>query len=74
MAGGDVEKDEFIGPIGVVARRHLDGVSGVRDFDELDALNDAPFVDVETGNDSFRENHIILHPRKASGKTNAADG
>ncbi len=45
---GDVEEHELVGAFGVVTRRQLDGVAHVTDADEVDALHDAPRVDVET--------------------------
>src|ERR1035437_1320820 len=51
---GDVEEDQLVGPLGVVAGSQLDRVAGVEQLDELDAFDDAPGVHVETGDDSHR--------------------
>src|SRR5262249_18631931 len=51
VAGGDVEEDELVGPLPVVAGRELHRVAGVAQPDEVDALDHAAAVDVETGDD-----------------------
>ncbi len=48
-AGRDVEEDELVGALGVVAGGQLDGVAGVAQADEVDALHDPAGVDVEAG-------------------------
>ena len=52
---GDVEKDQLVGAFAVVARRQLDRVAGVAQPDEVDALDDAPFGDVEAGDDALAQ-------------------
>ena len=47
VRGGDVEEDELVGALGVVARGELDRIARVADVDEVRALDDAPVVDVE---------------------------
>ena len=44
---GDVEEDELVRALGVVARGQLDRIAGVAQVDEVDALHDAALVDVE---------------------------
>ena len=51
--GGDVEEDQFVGAIAVVAVGKFDGVAGIAQVDEVDALDDAAAGDVETGDDAF---------------------
>ena len=51
--GGDVEEDEFIGAIAVVALGEFDGVARIAQVDEVDALDDAAAGDIETGDDAF---------------------
>ena len=51
-AGGDVEEDQLVGAIGVVARGLLDGVAGVAQRLEVHALHHPPAGDIETGNDA----------------------
>ena len=52
---GDVQKGEFVGALRVVARRDLDRVAGVAQFDEVDTLDDTAAGDVQAGDDSFGE-------------------
>ena len=61
VRGGDVEEDELVGALGVVARRQLDGVAGVADVDEVDALDHAPVADVEA-----RDDALAVHGAAAS--------
>ncbi len=44
---GDIEEDELVCALGVVARRELDRITRVADADEVDALDHAAGVDVE---------------------------
>jgi len=55
VAGADVEEHQLVGAVLLVAPRDLDGVAGVAQLEEVDALDDAAAVDVETGDDSFGE-------------------
>ena len=48
---GDVEEDQLVGALGVVAGGQLDRVAGVAQVDEVDALHDPAGVDVEAGDD-----------------------
>ena len=48
---GDVEEDQLVGALGVVAGGQLDRVAGVAQVDEVHALDDAAGVDVEAGDD-----------------------
>ncbi len=54
---GDVEEHEFVGALGVVAGRELDGVARVAEVHEAGALHHAPGVDVQARDDTFRERH-----------------
>ena len=42
VRGGDVQEHDLVGALAVVVRGQLDGVAGVADVDEFDALDDAP--------------------------------
>ena len=53
MRRGDVEEDELVGALGVVARGELDRVAGVAQVDEVRALDDAPAVDVQARDDAL---------------------
>ena len=55
MAGADVEEDEFIGPLLLVASRDFNGITGVAQVDEVDTLDDADVLDVEAGDDANLE-------------------
>src|SRR5208283_3287310 len=59
--GGDVEEDELVGALFVVARGQLDGIAGVAQADEIDALDDAAGGDVEAGDDAFGEHGSDPH-------------
>ncbi len=55
MGGGDVEKAQFVGAGGVIGDRRFDGIAGVAQIDEVDALDDAAVLDVETGDHAHLE-------------------
>ena len=57
VRGRDVEEHELVGTLAIVVRGELDGISGVADIDEFDALDDATGVDVEAGNHALE-----VHP------------
>ena len=50
---GDVEKGELICTLLVVAGGNLHRVSGIAQFNKIDALDHAATSDVQTGNDAF---------------------
>ena len=56
-ARGDVEEGQLVGSLSPVASRELDRVTGVAEVLEVDALDDAAGVDVETGDDTNGEGH-----------------
>jgi hypothetical protein len=58
MRCGDVQEDELVGALGVVARRELDRVAGIADVDEVGSLDDPPIGDVEAGDQALQR-----HPR-----------
>jgi hypothetical protein len=45
----DVEEDDLVGPLVLVAHRQLDRVAGITQVHELDAFHHAAFVDVQAG-------------------------
>ena len=65
MGGGDVEKAQLIGAGGVIGDRRFDGIAGVAQIDEVDALDDAAVLDVETGDHAHLEHCMILLGRGA---------
>jgi len=57
---GDVEENQLIGTLRIVALRHRDGVADIGEltrfgFAKLDAARDLAVVDVEAGNDAAAE-------------------
>ena len=52
VARGDVEEAELVGPGRVIGLRRLDRIAGVDQVDELHALDDAPVLHVEAGNEA----------------------
>ena len=65
MTGGNIEKGNFVGAFIVVTARDLNRVSGVADTHEVNALHDAPLIDIKAGNDALGERHQSL-PKNAS--------
>ena len=61
---GDVEEDELVGALGVVALGQLDRVAGVAQVDEVRALDDAAGVDVQA-RDHALEVHGQARPSAA---------
>ena len=59
VAGGDVEEDEFVRALLVVAAGDLDGVAGVAQADEVGPLHDAAAVHVEAGNDPLGQHRVV---------------
>jgi hypothetical protein len=53
--GRDVEESDLVGALVIVAFGDLHRITGIAQFDEIDALDHAAGVDVETGNDAFGE-------------------
>ena len=51
--GGDVQKGQLIGPLGVVARGNLYRVARIAQFNKIDTLDHAASGNVKTGNDAF---------------------
>ena len=58
---GDVEEDELVRALDVVALGQLHGVAGVADVDEVRALDDASGVDVQA-----RDDALELHAAKVA--------
>ena len=51
--GGNVQKGQLIGPLGVVARGNLYRVARIAQFNKIDTLDHAASGNVKTGNDAF---------------------
>src|SRR4029077_11505557 len=67
VGGGDVEKTKLVGAGGVIGDCRFDGIAGVAQIDEVDALDHAAVLDVEAGNDADLEHFYLL------GRTRVAD-
>ena len=61
MRGRDVKKDKFVGPLGVIDRGLLHRVAGIAQIHKSDALDDAPILYIQAGNNPFGE-HISSWP------------
>src|SRR5260221_2288135 len=57
--GGDVEEGNFIGALVIVFFGDFDRVAGVAQVDEIDALDHAAGVDVQTGDDAFCQHGVL---------------
>ena len=53
VAGGDVEKHQFVGAILLVTGRHGHRIAGVAEVKEISSLHHPTAVDVEARNDAF---------------------
>ena len=62
VGGGDVQEDQLVGALGVVDGRLLHRVAGVAQLHEVDALDDAAVLDVETGDDAFGQHLLSRRP------------
>src|SRR5206468_4301443 len=65
VAGADVEEDQLVGAVGLVAARHLDGVAGVAQLEEIDTLDHTAAVHVQAGDDALGEHAAVNLPRGA---------
>ena len=57
VACRDVEETQFVRARSVIGDGALDRISGVAQIDEVDALHNAPVLDVETGDDPRFQSH-----------------
>ena len=62
MCGPNIKKTQLIRPGGIVGTRLFHWVARIDQIDKVDALNRAPFGDVQTGNDAGFE-HCGCPPR-----------
>jgi hypothetical protein len=60
VAGGDVEEGQLVGAGCVIGDGRLNGVAGIDEVDEIDALYDAAAGNVEAGNDTGLQGHERL--------------
>ena len=52
MAGRDVEEDQLVGPLLLVARSNFDRIAGVAEIEKIRPLDDPAPVNVEARNDA----------------------
>jgi hypothetical protein len=52
VGGGDVQKDQFIGPFGGISGSKFNRIAGIAEAFEIDPLDSAAVFDVETRYDS----------------------
>ena len=64
--GGDVEDDDLVDALAVVARGKRRRIAGVAQALEVDALDDLAVAHVETGDDAFRQHVSVVPSRTAS--------
>jgi hypothetical protein len=60
---GDIEKDQFIGLLGIVGHRAFDRITGIDQIDEIDPLYHPTSGDIEAGNDAFCEHAANAMPK-----------
>ncbi len=60
--GRDVEDDDLVDALDVVAPRELGGIASLAQALEVDALDDAPVANVEAGNDAFGQHGCHTEP------------
>src|SRR5690606_30154189 len=64
---GDVEKAKLVRACCIIGFRNLDGIAGVDQIDEIDALDDAAVLYVEAGDNAGFEGHDRSSNRAAGG-------
>jgi hypothetical protein len=62
VRGGDVEEDQLVRAFRVVDLRVLDRIARIAQIDEVHALDHAPGVDIEAGDDAFGEHARLPLP------------
>ena len=68
---GDVEEADLVGAGGVVGRGRFGRIAGVAQIDEAHALDDAPVLDVEAGDDAPRQHAASSAASIAASSVNA---
>ena len=68
MAGGDVEKNQLIGSLGVIPRRDLHRIAGVTEVEEVRSLDHPAMVDVKARDDPLGQ-HAQPHRGTPVGNT-----
>ncbi len=52
VAGGNIEKAQFIRAGRIIGNRAFDRITGIAQFQKLHAFDDAAILDIQTGNDA----------------------
>ena len=60
VAGGDVKKNQLIGPLFFIAGSGFDRIAGVAQVDEIRPLDDASVFDIQTRYDSLCKHGTIV--------------
>ena len=55
VTGSNIQKGNFIGALFIVAPSYFYRITGIADIDKLYAFDYAPFVHIQTGNNSFSQ-------------------
>ena len=53
VRGGDIQEDQFVGPLLAVEGAQLHGVTRIAQVDKIDTLYGAPVLDIQAGYDAF---------------------
>ena len=69
MGGGDVEKDEFVSPLAIVEAGLGHRIAGVAQFHEVNALNDAAVLYIQTGDDTLCQHYYSLKQKNGTQMT-----
>src|SRR5699024_4201110 len=62
VTGRDIEQDQFVGAGLVVAARQFDRIDGLLQIDKARALDHLAILDIQAGNDAFRQRHAFSAP------------
>jgi hypothetical protein len=66
VAGGDIQKRDFVSTLLVVAASHFDRIAGISYVDKADAFDNAAAVDIKARDDAFGEGHAMGGIKKAT--------
>jgi hypothetical protein len=69
MRSGDIQEDQFVGPLGIIGAGTLDRIPGVTNVLELRSFHDPPTVDIKAGYDS-----LAKHREKVIGSSSGVEG
>src|SRR4029079_6519441 len=72
MTCGDVEEAQLVGACRIICDGRLDGIAGVAQIDEIDALDHSAVFHVEAGNDANLEHQAVVLAVRTSMSASAA--